>query len=56
MTSEDLDHFMDLALEEGSKGELEGNVPVGSVRQIDTEVRRRIEKDLGWLALDGDGD
>ena len=31
MTAQDHDHFMGLALEEGRKGELDGNVPVGSV-------------------------
>ena len=38
MTAEDHDHCMDLALEEGRKGELEGNVPVGSVIVRDNEV------------------
>ena len=38
MASQDHDHFMDLALEEGRKGELEGNVPVGSVIVRDDEV------------------
>ena len=31
MTEADHDHFMGLALDEGRKGEREGNVPVGSV-------------------------
>ena len=38
MTSNDHDHFMSLALAEGRKGELEGNVPVGSVIVRDGEV------------------
>lgn len=38
MTAEDHDHFMGLALAEGRKGELEGNVPVGSVIVRDGEV------------------
>ena len=38
MSSEDHDRFMDLALEEGRKGELEGNVPVGSVIVRNDEV------------------
>ena len=38
MISEDHDHFMALALEEGRKGELEGNVPVGSWIVRDGEV------------------
>ena len=38
MTEADHDHFMGLALEVGRKGELEGNVPVGSVIVRDGEV------------------
>ena len=38
MTANDHDHFMDLALAEGRKGEIEGNVPVGSVIVRDGEV------------------
>ena len=38
MTANDHDHFMDLALAEGRKGEHEGNVPVGSVIVRDDEV------------------
>ena len=38
MTANDHDRYMGLALEEGRKGELEGNVPVGSVIVRDGEV------------------
>ena len=38
MTANDHDRFMGLALEEGRKGELEGNVPVGSVIVREGEV------------------
>ena len=49
MTANDHHHFMGLALEEGRKGEVEGNVPVGSVIARDGEVIGRGHNEAGSL-------